>query len=291
MKVRLKSRFYLKMALYLLGAAFFSLVFSFLAAPILRVLKQQVSPYFYWFFSFLWCLLLFSPATLMLGLLLLKIWLVVGVYGELEFKAYLRPYLNIIVSTTIATLLILVIGGALSQRINLPIEDQLNLIFAPLLKSSVNSWLSLKVTDLIPSIVFFLNLSNLIFAVALDRRMAEFMKMPLSLPVLHPRLLDFKSPDFIIWPFLLSVFLAFYRGTPSNLIAPTLNLAIMLASIFFFQGLAVVENILYTIRAGLLIRILVYVLLAGQMFILLLGIGLIDYWVDIRSHFSKWFKK
>jgi hypothetical protein len=121
--------------------------------------------------------------------------------------------------------------------------------------------------------------------------MAEFMKMPLSLPVLHPRLLDFKSPDFIIWPFLLSVFLAFYRGTPSTLIAPTLNLAIMLASIFFFQGLAVVENILYTIRAGLLIRILVYVLLAGQMFILLLGIGLIDYWVDIRSHFSKWFRK
>jgi len=291
MRNRRKGRFYLKMALYFLGVAFFSLLFSFLAAPILRVLKQQVNSFFYWFYVFIWSSLLFNPATFMLGLLILKIWFVVGIYSEFEFKTQIKPYVNMVVSTLFSTIITLAVGVGLSQYIGLPIENQINQAFGSLFKSSIALWLPIKVIDLIPSIVFFLNISNLIFAIALDRRMAEFIGMPLSLPVLHPRLLDFKSPDFIIWPFLLSVFFAFYRGTPSNLIIPSLNLAIMLASVFFFQGLAVLENILYAIRAGLLIRILVYVLLVGQMFFLLLGIGLIDYWVDVRARFSKWYKK
>jgi hypothetical protein len=279
------------MAFYFLVTGLISLVFSFLAAPSLRVLKQQVSSWFYWSFLLLWASLLLSPMTFLFGLLLCKLWLVVGIYSELEFKSSLKPYTNIAVSSILTTVIILVLGAFISPLIGSLIEQQLNIALEPMIKSSVGKMLPVSPIQLLPSIVFFLNLSNIVFAVAFDRRFAAFLNLPLSIPAKHPRLLDFRAPDFLIWPFLLSILGAFYRGLPEVVSIPSLNLALVLSTVYCFQGLAVIENLLYVIRAGLLARMLVYVLLVGQMFLLLLGIGLMDYWVDIRGQFTKWFRR
>lgn len=287
----LKSHSHFRMAFYFLVTGLISLVFSFLAAPSLRVLKQQVSSWFYWSFLLLWASLLLSPMTFLFGLLLCKLWLVVGIYSELEFKSSLKPYTNIAVSSILTTVIILVLGAFISPLIGSLIEQQLNIALEPMIKSSVGKMLPVSPIQLLPSIVFFLNLSNIVFAVAFDRRFAAFLNLPLSIPAKHPRLLDFRAPDFLIWPFLLSILGAFYRGLPEVVSIPSLNLALVLSTVYCFQGLAVIENLLYVIRAGLLARMLVYVLLVGQMFLLLLGIGLMDYWVDIRGQFTKWFRR
>jgi hypothetical protein len=136
-----------------------------------------------------------------------------------------------------------------------------------------------------------LNLSHLVFAVALDRRFAAFLNQPFALSVKHPRLLDFKTPDLMVWPFLFSILGSFLKGLPETFTVISFNTMIIMGSFYFFQGLAVLENILYTIRAGLFPRILVYVLLVGQMFLFLVSVGLLDYWIDIRTQFLKWLKK
>jgi hypothetical protein len=279
------------MAFYFLVTGLISLLFSFLAAPSLRVLRQQVNSWFYWSFLLLWVTLLFSPITFMLGLLLSKLWLVVGIYAELEFKSYLKPYTNIAVSSVLASAIVVVLGFILAPLIGAPIGEQLNTSLEPMLKSSLGKLLPVSPIKLIPSIVFFLSLSNIVFAIALDRRFAAFLNLPLSIPARHPRFLDFKAPDFLIWPFLISILGTFLRGLPEVILIPSLNLALALASIYCFQGMSVIENLLSVIRAGLLVRILVYVLLVGQMFFLLLSIGLVDYWVDIRGQFTRRFKK
>lgn len=286
-----KSRSFIRMAFYLFLIAFCSLFFSFLAAPALRVVEQRISRVFYWSYGLLWLLLMWHPATFMLGLLLLKIWFVIGIYGELEFKFALRPYLNMSLSALGSTLLVVCLGYWIANSIHFDVLSEVEKSMGPLLKGTASEWLPVSFISLVPAILFFLNLSNLVFAIALDRRFSEILSIPFSVPVKHPRLLDFRASEFLIWPFLLTLFGAFYKGTPELASKIMMNLMISFAGIFFFQGLAVVESLLYAIRAGLLVRILVYVLLVGQMFLLLVAIGLVDYWVDIRSRFTHWFKK
>jgi len=279
------------MAFYFLAIGFISLVFSFLAAPALRVYRQQVSRRFYWSFMVLWAPLLYSGPTFILGLLLFKLWIVVGVYSELEYKFSIRPYLNIALSAAVSTIFVALLGIGLSPFFGSQIGELLNESLGPLLKSSVGDLLPVSPLSLIPSLLFFLSLSNIVFAIALDRRFADFLNQPLSIPANHPRFLDFRAPDLMIWPFLLAVLGSFVRGVPEWVLIPSLNIALGLSSIYFFQGLSVVEQLLYAIRAGLLVRILVYVLLVGQMFFLLVGIGLVDFWIDIRYQFTKRFRK
>ncbi|ASD65333.1 hypothetical protein [Bdellovibrio bacteriovorus] len=63
-----------------------------------------------------------------------------------------------------------------------------------------------------------------------------------------------------------------------------LNVAIVL---YFFQGLAVLEVFLNSMRAGLFIRVLTYIILVGQLLPILAVVGLIDYWVDFRARLRK----
>ncbi|MBO9668271.1 MAG: DUF2232 domain-containing protein, partial [Bdellovibrio sp.] len=62
------------------------------------------------------------------------------------------------------------------------------------------------------------------------------------------------------------------------------NVALVL---YFFQGLAVLEVLLNSMRAGTFTRVLVYIILVGQLVLILSIVGLIDYWLDFRGRIRR----
>jgi uncharacterized protein YybS (DUF2232 family) len=58
--------------------------------------------------------------------------------------------------------------------------------------------------------------------------------------------------------------------------------------IYLFQGLAVLEVSFLAFRIGTFWKVLIYVLVVGQLFFLLSAVGVIDYWVDFRQRLTKW---
>ena len=218
-------------------------------------------------------------------------WLSIGLLDEIEFNGRGQFYYKLVGASLLATIWFFVFAGIMIHFFGIDIWAQFEKFFELLLKKQWQSYFSISPIYLLPFLVYFLNLNNIVFAVILDRRIAEIIQMPLYLTPQHPRLLDFKSPDWIIWPFLIALFGAFFKLSSDLIRIISLNLAGFLGCFYFFQGLAVLEKVLYLLRAGLLLRILVYLLIVSQLLIALTLIGLVDFWVDIRKQVIKrWFK-
>lgn len=102
------------------------------------------------------------------------------------------------------------------------------------------------------------------------------------------KLLEYRMPEFYIWIAMTAFLLTMVSigGRFTTVLA--LNVVNVSVVLYFFQGLAVTESLLNTIRAGYFTRLLTYILFVGQLFAAISAIGLIDYWVDFRKRFQKW---
>jgi hypothetical protein len=134
----------------------------------------------------------------------------------------------------------------------------------------------------IPSAIVIMLVLALGLGLIFEKRVFSWLKMPREKISTQLKLLDYRVPDFVIWvamsAFLLTM-VSFGVKAVAVLAVNVVNVAIVL---YFFQGLAVTQVFLNSIRAGILTRILTYILLIGQLFLLLSVIGLIDYWADFR---------
>lgn len=288
----IKSRSLLRMAFYFLLVKVIGIFLSFLAAPILRVLFQNSSKLFYWALLLPWLALVSQPSTFLVSILMIILWVGVGIFGTLEGRFVQRPYALALFASLLAVGATGLLALGITSLQGLSLLDLINHTLEPLVAAQAGALKEVKLNlkGLVPGVLVFVSLSNLVFALALDRKFALVFKLPFRVFITHPRLLDFRAPDALIWVFLLGFLGSFLRQIPEPLQLACTNLVIVAGGVYFFQGLAVLESLLYAIRAGLLIRILVYVLLVGQMFLILVGLGLTDYWVDLRSKFGKWFK-
>lgn len=289
-----KSRSFVRMAFFFLLINVMGALFSFIGAPMLRVFYQNVHPLVYWMMTALWVVLLFNPSTFILAIMMFSLWLVIGLYSKFELKFVAKPYQGILLASLSAIGLSLLLGYLALTQIGLTMAglvDQIVLPFKQSIEQSGVVWSSEKIVFWIPSLFGILVLSNLVFALVLDRRMSLLMNLPFKFLASAPKFYDYKSPDSLVWVFLVSLAGLLFKDINPLISAIFVNISIFLAGIFFLQGLAILESVLFIIRAGLFIRILVYVLLIGQLFFVLVGIGLIDYWVDFRAKFSKWFNQ
>lgn len=294
MNILNKSRSFIRMAFFFLLINVVGALFSFVGAPMLRVFYQNTSKSVYWAATLVWILLFFNSSTFILATMMFNLWLVVGLYSYFEFKFIKNPYQGILIATLVATGISLLLGLFALSQIGITMSslvDQIVLPFKQSIEKSGLTWSSEKLVFWVPSLFGTLVLSNLVFALVLDRRMSLLMGLPFKFLASSPKFYDYKSPDSLIWIFLISLAGLLIKNMDPLVSAIFVNVSIFLAGIFFLQGLAILESVLFIIRAGLFIRILVYVLLIGQLFFVLVGIGLIDYWVDFRSKFSKWFNQ
>ncbi len=94
---------------------------------------------------------------------------------------------------------------------------------------------------------------------------------------------EWKSPDPLIWYFILSGFFLFLPGWGMLKIL-ALNLFLVIAVFYFFQGLAIVAYYFHRKKVPFFLRSLAYILIVfEQVFTLfVVGLGLFDLWGDFR---------
>lgn len=94
---------------------------------------------------------------------------------------------------------------------------------------------------------------------------------------------EWKSPEPLVWCFILSGFSLFLPGW-ELLKTLALNLFLMMAVLYFFQGLAIVAYYFHHKNIPFFLRSLAYVLIVfEQVFTLfVVGLGLFDLWGDFR---------
>ena len=93
----------------------------------------------------------------------------------------------------------------------------------------------------------------------------------------------FKNLDFLVWILIAVGFSLLLPDSPIT--TPALNVLLIITMLYFFQGMAVVSTFITKNAAPALLRIIFYVLLIIQPYLLALiaGIGLFDLWVDFRT--------
>lgn len=139
----------------------------------------------------------------------------------------------------------------------------------------------------IPSAVVIVLLLALGVGFIFERRVFSWLNLPRERTASQLKLLEYRVPDYVIWvamtAFLLTM-VSFGGKAIAILAVNIVNVAIVL---YFFQGLAVLEVFLNSMRAGVFTRVLMYIILVGQLLLVLSIIGLIDYWVDFRGRIKK----
>ncbi|MBI4526408.1 MAG: DUF2232 domain-containing protein [Deltaproteobacteria bacterium] len=98
-----------------------------------------------------------------------------------------------------------------------------------------------------------------------------------------PDLREWKAPEFLVWCFIASGFALFLPGR-DVLRIPALNIFLLIAIFYFFQGLAIIAYYFHHKNVPHFLRSLAYALIVfEQIFtIFVVGLGLFDLWGDFR---------
>ncbi len=136
------------------------------------------------------------------------------------------------------------------------------------------------IIQIMPALAFIgfvaIILINLVF---LTYRFPEHRSFFFSLSDLR----EWRSPDPLIWCFIFSGFFLFLP-VHWGLKTLALNILLMSALFYFFQGLAIVAYFFHHKKVPILLRSVGYVLIALEQFatLFVVGLGLFDLWGDFR---------
>lgn len=260
-------------------------------APLLRVLRKAYGPLAFWVLGLLvtgatW-LLNAQPLALFLG----SVWMTLGAYMEMEQRGF---------GWWISGLLSLS-AGSVASGLGILAAFKMNGIntYAEVIKlvetfsqrvSEMNPAVKLDpeiLTQQIPSAIVIILLLALGLGHIFERRVFSWLNLPHEKIASQLKLLEYRVPDYVIWVTMVAFLLTMvsFGGKAIAILAVNIvNVAIVL---YFFQGLAVLEVFLNSIRAGVFTRVLTYIILVGQLLLVLSIVGLIDYWVDFRTRIRK----
>ncbi|NUN04329.1 MAG: DUF2232 domain-containing protein [Bdellovibrio sp.] len=260
-------------------------------APLLRVLRKTYGPTAFWALGAVvtgaaW-LLNAQPLALFIG----SIWMTLGAYIELEHKGFgwwISGLLSIAIGSVASGLGLF--GAFKKNGINTYAEIQKLAEQFSQQVQTMNPAVKLDPSVLvqqIPSAVVIVLILALGVGLIFERRVFSWLNLPREKTASQLKLLEYRVPDYVIWiamtAFLLTM-VSFGGKATAILAVNILNVCIVL---YFFQGLAVLEVFLNSMRAGVFTRVLTYIILVGQMLLVLSVVGLIDYWVDFRSRIQK----
>ncbi len=127
---------------------------------------------------------------------------------------------------------------------------------------------------------------SLALALILEQPFGRIFRLPLE-KIEGLNLLGFKLPDSFIWIAMISFLFSFLDIGQKDLSLIATNIVNIMVVLYFFQGLAVVEAFFTALKLGFFIRFITYVVFLIQLFFLVAGIGLIDYWLEFRKRFIR----
>ena len=98
-----------------------------------------------------------------------------------------------------------------------------------------------------------------------------------------PDYTEWSLPEPLVWLVIIAGIAVFLLSAPMSIIG--LNILIVCATVYFFQGLAIVASLMNKWSVPMLIRVLIYALIFIQTYgiIILSFLGLADVWADFRK--------
>lgn len=262
-----------------------------MGAPLLRVLRKAYGPRAFWILG------LFATGTAWflnaqpLALFLGSVWMTLGAYMELEQKGigwWISGLLSISVGAAATGLGLL--GAFRTNGINTQAEiRKLAEQFAGKVQA-MNPTVKLDpeiLVQQIPSAIVIILILALGLGLIFERRVFSWLNLPREKIASQLKLLEYRVPDYVIWIAMTAFLLTMVSFGGKAIAILAVNIVNVVIVLYFFQGLAVLEVFLDSMKAGAFTRILTYIILVGQLLLLLSIVGLIDYWVDFRSRINK----
>lgn len=143
-----------------------------------------------------------------------------------------------------------------------------------------------KIGTVIPGIITIFLGMILGFGLMIEKKIARLLNLKFDLIASHLKLHSLVIPDFLIWPLILSFAASFAPiGEVANVVG--LNIFIVTAFVYWFQGLAVVEFLFKNFQIGPFMRIIFYALIVLQIPFILSAIGILDFWLNFRKKLKK----
>lgn len=259
-----------------------------MAGAFYRILFRNFGSSVFWLFSTL-AFAIASFISLEFSIIVAGMLLTVGLYTELENRgkgAFVTATLSVIFISSLVAVSLWQILALQGLNFSSGIEAVVNFLLAQQGQKIPEGFSSEKIGPLVPSILVVFNGLILGFGLMLDRSVARLFNLKFLNVASQIRLQNIATPEFLIWPLILGFALSF-SPVEQNITNIGLNVFIVSAFCFWFQGLAVIEFLIKAFNVGPFMKILFYFLVVLQMPFILSGIGIIDYWLDIRKRFKR----
>ncbi|OQW47781.1 MAG: hypothetical protein A4S09_14580 [Proteobacteria bacterium SG_bin7] len=213
--------------------------------------------------------------------------LLVAIYAELELQG-----LGFAISGLLSVLLVsgftAVLSGAYVHfsKINMTtlLQDRAKAVIENVhrLNASVNIDVDYLIAQ-VPSGLVVSFILSLALAVLLERSIAALIGAKLEKKSNYYSLLSFELPDVCVWITIIGI-----AGVGLKLNSPLfktlgINILNIMATLYFFQGLAVAFSFFRTFRIGILWQALWAFVMVFQLFLFVAVLGFADYWLDIRK--------
>lgn len=274
------------------AAVFLTLLTVVFGAPFLRVLHRSQGRLRYWLTGLAIAILFLAVRAEVLTVIIGGVWLLVGIYSELEGRGWGWK-----ASSTIALAVGSLVGfvgfpavlygaGITNWERFIDLLNEKLALILPAMSDGMKPQADILAQQAPSAWVMMLALC-LGTALIFEGRLFAWVGLPRERVASHLRLLEFRLPDPFIWVALTAFLVTMVDfGYPPLAIvgANVVNVCVVL---YFFQGLAVMEVLLTALKAGAFLRALVYLIVVGQLFFLLSAVGLIDYWIDFRRRLRR----
>lgn len=211
-------------------------------------------------------------------------WMTLGIYSELEKRGvnWRRAIL-----ASITTGLLFALAGYFLILKRIDTGDSLTQMLEPL-RIAMNQAFPDKpieagyLVKYLPGIFAASLFGSLAFSFALESKVTKMFRIRRERVASGLRWLDFKLPDVVVWVTLFAALFSEFSFGQKIFETISVNLLILAAVAFFFQGITVVEFMVRFYRFGLFTRTLTYLLIVLQLAPFVVFVGFVDYWADFR---------
>jgi hypothetical protein len=262
-----------------------------LGAPFLRVLRRTFGPIAYWLLGTIVTVAAWFFKAEPLSVFIGSVWMTSGVYLELELKGigwWISGLLSVLSGLCVTA--VMVYGAFKANGINTYAEVQqlFEQFTQRVIEVNPSATLSSDVLiQQIPSAVVIVLILTLGVGLIFERRVFSWLNLPREKTASQLKLLEYRVPDYVVWIAMIAFLLTMVSFGGKAIAILAVNIVNVTIVLYFFQGLAVLEVFLNSLKVGTFTRILAYIILIGQLLLVLSIVGWIDYWVDFRGRIRR----
>ncbi|MBY0385092.1 YybS family protein, partial [bacterium] len=211
------------------------------------------------------------------------VFLLMGLYSELEQQKVSRFY-SAMSSVAVSLLAVFFCLGIWAQSQNISLSTFLKkqvsstMMLSPQMKALSSSVEMSQVVSVLPAFLAFLLMVLVFFGALFIRPLGKNDKMT-----------TFQVPEYLIWVFTLALAGSFLLDPIKYFIVQKISLNVLFVSLcaYYFQGMAVLGFVMNRLRINYFLKVIIFFVMAFQLFVAVVALGLSDVWFGYRSRVFK----